>query len=251
MITTELLQSSREGRLLRLILNRPEKRNALNAALCRDLNSALAEAQNDPEVGAILLTSNGKSFSAGMDLNESLAAEAAALADLHDRLFTAFVWLDKPLIAAVQGAALAGGTGLVANAHIAISADDATFGLTEIHIGLWPFLVFRAVVAAMGERRTMELSLSGRIFGAAEAQSYGLVHHVVPAAELESRALEIARAVAESSPMAIASGLAFVEETRGLGLEEAGRIARNFRQQIFEGDDFQERVRRFRARKKP
>jgi enoyl-CoA hydratase/carnithine racemase len=112
-------------------------------------------------------------------------------------------------------------------------------------------MIFRAAVAAMGERRTMELSLSGRIFGAAEAQAYGLVHHVVPAAELESRALAIARAVAESSAMAIASGLAFVEETRGVGLEEAGRIARNFRQQIFEGDDFQERVRRFGARRKP
>jgi enoyl-CoA hydratase/carnithine racemase len=248
---TDLLQSRHEGRLLRLMLNRPEKRNALNAALCRDLNTALAAAQNDAEVGAVLLTGNGQMFSAGMDLDESLAAEAAALADLHERLFTAFAWLDKPLIAAVQGAALAGGSGLVANAHIAIAADNATFGLTEIRIGLWPFLIFRSVVAAIGERRTVELSLSGRIFGAAEAQSYGLVHHVVPAVELESRAVEIAQAVAESSPMAIASGLAFVEETRGASLAEGGRMARNFRQQIFEGDDFQDRVKKFRAKGKP
>jgi enoyl-CoA hydratase/carnithine racemase len=186
-----------------------------------------------------------------MDLDEALSTEAAALADLHDRLFTAFVWLHKPLIVAAHGAALAGGTGLVANAHLAVAAEDATFGLTEIRIGLWPFLIFRAAVAAMGERRTVELSLSGRIFSAAEAQSYGLVHHVVPAAELESRVRNIAQAVAESSPMAIASGLAFVRETRGATLEGAGRIARNFRQQIFDGGDFQDRVRKFRAKGKP
>jgi enoyl-CoA hydratase/carnithine racemase len=190
-------------------------------------------------------------FSAGMDLDESLAADAEKLADLHERLFTAFVWLDKPLIVAVHGAALAGGTGLVANAHIVIAADDATFGLTEIRIGLWPFLIFRSVVAAIGERRTVELSLSGRVFGAPEAQAYGLVHHVVPAAELESRAVEIARTVADSSPTAIASGLAFVERTRGLGVHEAGLTARMFRQEIFEGDDFQQRVREFRAKRKP
>jgi enoyl-CoA hydratase/carnithine racemase len=248
---SDVLGTRREGRLLRLALNRPDKRNALNAALCRDLTAALAEVQNDAEIGAILLTGNGKIFSAGMDLDEAMSHEAAALADLHERLFTAFVWLDKPLIVAVHGAALAGGTGLVANAHIAIAAEDATFGLTEIRIGLWPFLIFRAVVAAIGERRTVELSLSGRIFSASEAQSYGLVHHVVPAAELEARALEIGQAVAESSPMAVASGLAFVEETRGVGIEEAGRIGRNFRRQIFEGEDFQERVKSFRARRKP
>src|SRR5438309_452356 len=120
---SEVLQISKEGRLLRLALNRPEKRNALNAALCRDLTAALAEAQHDAEIGAILLTGNGKGFSAGMDLDEALSQEPAVLADLHDRLFTAFVWLDKPLIAAVHGTALAGGTGLVANAHISIAAE--------------------------------------------------------------------------------------------------------------------------------
>src|SRR5581483_7880719 len=165
-----------------------EKRNALNAALCGDLTAALATAEQNPDVGAILLTGNGKGFSAGMDLDEALTADPGTLADLQERLFTAYTWLTKPLIAAVHGAALAGGMGLTANAHIAIAADDATFGLTEIRIGLWPFVIFRAVSAAIGERRSIELAVTGRIFGAAEAQSYGLVHHVVPAAELEARA---------------------------------------------------------------
>jgi enoyl-CoA hydratase/carnithine racemase len=246
-----VLESKRDGRLLHLALNRPEKRNALSAALCAELTAALTEAAHDPEIGAILLTGNGKGFSAGMDLDEALTADHGALADVQERLFTAYAWLTKPLIAGVHGAALAGGTGLAANAHITIAADDATFGLTEIRIGLWPFVIFRSVVAAMGERRCIELGLSGRIFGAAEAQSYGLVHHVVPAAELGLRAHEIAEAVGASSPDAIAAGLAFVQESREVSLAEAGRAARGYRQQICEGKDFQERIQQFRSRRKP
>jgi enoyl-CoA hydratase/carnithine racemase len=246
---SETLQIVRDGRLLRIALNRLEKRNALNAALCYDLTAALGEAQADAGVGAILLTGNGASFSAGMDLDEVLTPAGAALADVHERLFTAFAWMEKPLIAAVQGNALAGGTGLAANAHIVIAADDARFGLTEIRIGLWPFLIFRAVVAAVGERRAVELSLSGRIFGAAEGQAYGLVHQVVPAADLEARARELAGAIAGSSPLAIESGLGFVQETRNLNLADAGRVARDFRRQIFESEDFQQRVRAFRTKR--
>jgi enoyl-CoA hydratase/carnithine racemase len=241
---TPLLEIRREGRLLRMALNRPEKRNALNAALCRDLTEALAEAQKDPAVGAVLLSGNGKSFSAGMDLEEAQSANAGSLADVHERLFTAFDWLRKPLIAAVHGAALAGGTGLVANAHIVIAAADSTFGLTEIRLGLWPFVIFRAAVRALGERRAVELSLTGRIFGAAEALSYGLVHHVASA----ERAVELAAEVADASPAAISSGLDFACRTRGLAIEDAGRLARSFREQIFAGDDFRQRLEKFQRR---
>jgi enoyl-CoA hydratase/carnithine racemase len=247
---SDVLQSRRDGRLLRLALNRPEKRNALNAALCAELTAALVEADHDPDVGAILLTGNGKGFSAGMDLDEALTADAGALADLQERLFTAYSWLTKPLIAAVQGTALAGGTGLAANAHIVIAAHDATFGLTEIHIGLWPFVIFRAMVHAVGERRAVELSLTGRKLGAREAYDCGLVHQVVNAGDLESTAQATALGIANSSPTAIATGLAFVQESRGVSIEEAGRAARSCRQQICEGADFQERVRQFRARKR-
>jgi enoyl-CoA hydratase/carnithine racemase len=247
----ELLQSRRDGRVLHLALNRPEKRNALNAELCSDLTAALAEAEHDPEIGAILLTGYGKGFCAGMDLDEALTADAGMLADVQERLFTAYAWLTKPLIAAVQGAALAGGTGLAANAHIVIAAEDATFGLTEIRIGLWPFVIFRSVSAAIGERRAIEVALTGRIFGAGEALAHGLVHQVVAAVELQSHALAVARMVANSSPAALASGLAFVKESRGVSLEQVGRDARNYRKQICEGEDFQQRVRELRSKRKP
>ena len=225
-----LIEVQRDGRLLRVALNRPEKRNALNLALCRELVSALEAAQQDAEVGAVLLSGNGKSFCAGMDLNEI----TASVDDLHDRLFTAFAWLRKPLIADVHGAALAGGTGLAANAHIVFASEDATFGLTEIRMGLWPFLIFRAVVHAVGERRAVELSLTGRIIDAREAQALGLVHFVGAEAE------QMARRVADSG---VGTGLEFVNESRGLNLDEAGRVARRHRQKVFGDEAFLARAR--------
>src|SRR4051794_22558403 len=109
---TDFLQSIREGRLLRLALNRPEKRNALDTALCRALVSALESAASDPAVGAILLTANGKAFCAGMDLAEiQQGANTNEINILQEQLFTFGDRLTKPLIAGVHGAALAGGTG--------------------------------------------------------------------------------------------------------------------------------------------
>jgi hypothetical protein len=159
--------------------------------------------------------------------------------------------MTKPLIAAVHGAALAGGTGLAANCHIVVAAEDATFGLTEIRIGLWPFVIFRTIAAALGQRRATELALSGRIFPASEAREYGLVHHVVETANLLERAREIAGAIAEASPTAIHAGLAFVRDARGKSWEEAGDLARRMRNDVFRSADFQEGIRAFQEKRPP
>src|SRR5262245_56063736 len=207
------ISASREGRLLRLVLNRPDKRNALNGALCQELVAAIEQGDRDPGVGAILLSGAGKSFCSGMDLSEMLTPAEASLGPLHERLFTIGRRVTTPVIAAVHGAALAGGTGLVANAHIVVAVEDATFGLTEIRIGLWPFVIFRSVVAAVGERRAVELGLTGRTIDAREAERMGLVHYVTPAAGLDERAGAIAAEVAAASPEALRAGLRFVAET--------------------------------------
>ncbi|MGA2740233.1 MAG: enoyl-CoA hydratase-related protein [Bryobacteraceae bacterium] len=249
---SESLKISREGRVLHLALNRPERRNALNLDLCSVLGAALEEAESDAGVGAILLSGNGKSFCAGMDLHEVMAPSAGGdVNEVHERIFTAGIRMTKPLIAAVHGAALAGGTGLAANCHIVVAADDATFGLTEIRIGLWPFVIFRTVVAAVGQRRATELALSGRIFPASEAHEYGLVHHVVEPAALMTRAQEIAAAIAEASPTAIHAGLAFVRDARGKSWEEAGDLARRMRNEVFRSADFQEGIRAFQEKRPP
>jgi enoyl-CoA hydratase/carnithine racemase len=247
---SESLQIDRQGRVLHLALNRPEKRNALNMELCSALGAALDAAESDRSVGAILLSGNGKSFCAGMDLREAQPS-AGEINAAHERIFSAGMHLTKPLIAAVHGAALAGGTGLVANCHVAIAAEDATFGLTEIRIGLWPFVIFRAMEASLGHRRATELALSGRTFGALEAREYGLVHQVMSAGGLMARAGEVAAAIAESSPTAIRAGLTFVRDARGKSWEEAGDLARKMRAEVFRSADFQEGVRAFQEKRAP
>jgi enoyl-CoA hydratase/carnithine racemase len=240
---SEVLEIRREKRLMRVTLNRPEKRNALNLELCRKLVGALEQADDDPSVGAILITGSGKAFCAGMDLSEVLQADRTELDDLHERLFTIGFRLRKPIIAGVHGSALAGGTGLAANAHILIASEDASFGLTEIRIGLWPILIFRAVKAAMGERRSTELALTGRLFGGREALSYGLVHEV--SSEPLARAAEIALQVSQSSPDAVRSGFEYVNQTRDKSWEETGRIGREIRRIAMASPGFAEGVRAF------
>jgi enoyl-CoA hydratase/carnithine racemase len=247
---SDLLQTVREGRLLHLTINRPDKRNALNLELCRALVEAIDHAARDRSLGVILLTAAGKSFCAGMDLAEiAEGANTNQINALHEQLFTMYARLEKPVVAAVQGAAMGGGTGLVANCHVVVASPDATFGLTEIRIGLWPFLVFRSVSATLGERRTVELSLTGRTFPAAEARELGLIHEI--ADDAPARALEIARALAESSPTAIQNGLSFVNQVRGLSWEKAGEVARLIREDVFGSDDFAEGVRAFQEKRPP
>lgn len=237
--------SSSDG-LLRIALNRPEKRNALNIATCRQLLEALDSAGSDPAIRVILLSGNGPAFCAGMDLSEVLNADQNELATLHERLFTTIRRARKPIVAAVQGAALAAGTGLAANAHVVVAASDARFGLTEIRIGLWPFIVFRAVAAAIGERRATELSLSGRHISAAEALSFGLIAEISD--EPLVRAEAIASSLASFSPEAISSGLESVEGTRNMDWAQAAPAIADARTRVMTGSGFEEGVRAFLGR---
>ena len=246
---SDILELSQHGRVQRIALNRPDKHNALSSDLCRDLLDAINGANRDPHVGAIVLTGNGESFSAGMDLKELGAVSAETINNVHEQLFTLSMRLNTPLVAAVNGAALGGGTGLVANCHIAVASQNAKFGLTEIRLGLWPFLVFRAMNAAVGERRAVEMALTGRTFGVQEAQACGLVHEI--AADANQRAMEIAASLSNSSPTAIRSGLDFVQEVRNKDWSTAGEIARRVRDEVFQSDDFQEGIRAFKEKRAP
>jgi enoyl-CoA hydratase/carnithine racemase len=238
-----LVAVQQDSRVLRLTLNRPEKRNALNVALCQELIAAIEKADTDPAVGAILLTGNGKAFCAGMDLSEALQPDRTEMDEVHEKLFTIGYRLRKPIVAGVHGAALAGGTGLAANAHILVAGDDAQFGLTEIRIGLWPILIFRAMKAAVGERRATELALTGRRFTAQEAVTIGLAHEV-SSTPIE-RAEAIAKQISEFSADAIGAGFNYVNQTRDKSWDEAGRIGREIRAKALDSPDFKEKVNAF------
>lgn len=189
------LRIEQEGRLRRIVLAAPDQRNWLDAAMCRDLLSELRDAAADDAVGAILLEADGPAFCTGID------------PEAGEDLFTIGRRIAKPLVAAVQGFAISGGVALLANAHVVVAAQGSSFGLTDIRQGVWNEAIYRAVAGAIGERRTLELCLTGRIFSTADALAWGLVHMAAPAFELDDRAFEVATGLANATPEAVRSAL--------------------------------------------
>lgn len=242
---------AREGRVLRVRLNRPGKRNALRITDCAQIVAILNEAELDDAVGAILIESAGPDFCSGIDLTESLESDAPERAAIHNELFTIGARITKPVVAAVQGKALAGGLGLVTNAHVVVAEGGAGFGLTEIRIALFPFIVFRSVATALGERRALELALTGRIVSAEEAHLWGLVHHIAPAPELAARACAVAATISRFSPEAIRRGLDYVHRIRGASPREAADLADVMRRLSFRSADFAEGVSAFFGKREP
>lgn len=236
---------SQTGKTCRITLNRPEKRNALSIALCRDLLAAFRQAESDQSVSVVLLDAAGPSFSAGMDLSEILDPNFIRDADVHEELLTIGARYSKPIIAAVQGAVFGGAVALAANAHIVVAAENAKFCSTEIHIGLWPFVAFRAIASAIGERRATELALTGRVATAAEAYEWGLAHQVVPADRLLETATRLAVQMEAFDAEALSQGLLFLQQTHRLNPEEAGLAARQFRDRAFQSEAFRSAVRVF------
>lgn len=249
-MSTSLL-IERYGRVEHLTLNRPEKRNALNVELCRALVRAVAKANEDTSVGAILLDGEGRDFCSGMDLGEVLEADQDVLLPLHSEMFSMGSRLRKPLVAAVHGSVLAGGLGLALNAHVVCAASDARFGLTEVRIGLWPCVIFSTIMGAVGKRKAVELALTARILGAEEAKNLGLVDIVAPPTEIASQARQLAIDLAEGSAAAVTDGLLFVERLNGLSADSERNLAMEHRRRSFASADFREGVAAFRAKRKP
>lgn len=245
------LIQNRDGRVLKLTLNATESHNRLTFAMCRELVAALQDADRDASVGAVLLKGAGAAFCTGMDPQELLRDGAVEAGWIHEELFTLGSKLMTPLVCQVQGAAHGAGVALLCNAHVAIAAQGTTFGLTEIRMGNWPFMTFRSLAAAVGERRATELSLTGRIFGTNEALQYNLIHAVTPPFELEERAEATAKLLAESSPELIRRGLDFTGRTRGMGWSESGTLAQQMRSEWFEHPDFAEGITAMSEHRKP
>jgi enoyl-CoA hydratase/carnithine racemase len=244
----ESLLISTLGRLRRLTLNRPDKRNALDVVLCRSLLDAVREADSDQAVGAILLDAEGKDFCSGMDLTEALETDLDKMLSLHQELFSIGARLRKPMVSAVQGAALAGGLGLALNAHIVVASSDARFGLTEMRVGLWPYMIFPVVAAAVGERRATELALTARIVGVDEACRIGIVDVMAETAALHERAERIALDLADGSAAVIEQGLSFVQQIAGLDPATVAKLAGRFRREAHTSEDFRKGVLGFRRR---
>lgn len=176
----------------RLMLNRPEKHNALSGEMIGELTEAAAELGGDPSVRVVVLAGAGESFCAGGDLGwmkAQIAADGATRAREATKLAMMLQALNtcpKPVIGQVQGNAFGGGIGLMAVCDVAVGADHARFGLTETRLGLIPATIGPYVLARMGEAMARRVFMSARLFGADEAVTLGLLARAVPAADLDA-----------------------------------------------------------------
>ncbi len=211
-----------------LTLNRPEKRNALSHALVLELREALQEANLNPDVRSVVVTGAGAAFSAGADL-ESLQdllqaspvenlADSEHLAALFEQIYTS----PKPVIARVNGHAIAGGCGLAAVCDFSIATEAARFGFTEVRIGFVPAIVAVFVLRKLGESAARNLLLRGTLVSAQEAAAVGLITRVVPQEDLDRAVQDLAQELAtETSSSAVALTKQFLAGIKGMGLKEA------------------------------
>jgi len=218
-----------DGAIARLTLNDPGRANALSEAMIAALVTALAELGADPAVRVIVLGATGKVFCAGHDLaelrvGEDTAAHEALFARCSD-LMLAIVACPKPVIARVQGAAVAAGCQLVASCDLAFAVDTARFAVSGINLGLFCSTPGVAVARAVGRKDALDLLLTGRFASAAEAVSMGLINRAVPASDLDAAVDEAAAAIAAKPPEAIALGKAVFNRQVEAPLADAYAVA--------------------------
>ncbi|HZU22013.1 MAG TPA: enoyl-CoA hydratase-related protein [Terriglobales bacterium] len=239
-----------------ITLNRPEKRNAISYELISDLLGALDEVKRQ-DAQVLIMTGAGKAFCSGMDL-DNLAAITSRTPDenLKDsetmaRLFRAIYEFPKPTIAAVNGPAIAGGSGIATMCDFTLAAPEAKFGYTEVRIGFVPAIVSTFLIWQIGEKRARDLLLTGRIIDALEAHRLGLVNEVLPQPDLMPRARALANEIMQNSPSSVAATkallLSYVKDSLERQVSQA--VIDNAR--IRTTDDFREGITSFLEKRKP
>jgi enoyl-CoA hydratase/carnithine racemase len=199
----------RDGSAARIVLNRPEKRNALSLELMGELTTAVREVSAQRETRAIVIEGAGPAFSAGHDLSEMIGRDRAFLAHLFDRcsaMMQTLHEIPQPVIAKVHGIATAAGCQLVAACDLAVAAEGTRFATPGVKIGLFCSTPMVPVSRAVGRKRAMQMLLTGDPIDAATALDWGLVNRVVPPGELELAIGELVQAIARSSAYTIAAG---------------------------------------------
>lgn len=224
-----VVRSDRKG-VRRLVLNRPEKKNALDAALIDALSMELRAAEADDSVRVVALEGAGKDFCSGADLaglREMLDApvlENLADADRLADLFRGIRRLAKPVVAVVRGRALAGGCGLATACDLVVAEESARFGYPEVRIGFVPAMVAALLVRSVAEKRAFELITRGDTVSAAEAERIGLINRVFPDAEFDAASTAYLAELAERSPAAVQLCKRILYQQDGLPFESGLRV---------------------------
>jgi methylglutaconyl-CoA hydratase len=247
---------SYEDRVALLTLNRPDKRNAISFELVDEVLHALAEVEKSSAL-VLVITGAGKAFSGGLDLEnlkgligrtpEQNVKDTRTMAQLFRTIYD----FPKPTIAAVNGAAIAGGTGMATLCDFTIASTEAKFGYTEVRIGFIPAIVSSFLVRQVGEKQARDLLLTGRIFDAAEAYRIGLINEVVEPERLMSRVKEIVGMLLENSPISLLATKKLINsfESDELGEQIESGILANAQSRTTK--DFREGVTAFLEKRKP
>jgi enoyl-CoA hydratase/carnithine racemase len=237
-------------------LNRPEVRNALNAALISELEQVLVSLEADPAARVIVLAGAGdRAFCAGADLkgvgDRGTTLQARESFGGLARILEGMARMKTPVIAKVHGFALAGGCGLAVGCDIVVAADDAVFGLPEIKIGLLPFLVMAPILRSAGRKRAMLMVLSGEQVSARDAYEMGLVSRLVPRAELSPTVEALARTLAGYSPTALGLAKEAAGTVTGMEYGASLRYLREMITLVALSDDAREGIKAFFEKRTP
>jgi len=247
-MSDELLYETR-GPIAIITINRPESRNAINLAVRVGLRDAFERFDEDPALRVAILTGAGdRAFCSGMDLKE--AADGGALAKPQLPNLGDNMKLSKPVIAAVNGFAYAGGWLLAQMCDLCVAADTAKFAITEGKVGrgMW----FAApLVAMLGSRIALELLLTGKAIDAQRAYEIGFVNRVVPAAQLMSAAEALAGEIIECAPLSVAGARELVAHAMNMGVTAATEVGKQIFRPVYASEDAKEGPRAFREKRKP
>jgi methylglutaconyl-CoA hydratase len=251
MAQTAHLKIRREGDVEHLVLNRPNVRNAFNEDLIAEMAAWAARAGTDTGLRAAVLSGAGPTFCAGADLQwMSKMAGYSQVDNIRDataaaRMFSAWDSLPFPVVARVHGAAIGGGVGLAAIADVVVASSDATFGFTEVRLGLLPAIIAPFVLAKIGRSAARELFLTGRRFNAEEALRIGLVHAVVPTEQLDATVQKYLNDILSGGREAIAASKALIRRICSCSPEEAQRLSVAAIAERRVSEEAQSRMKRF------
>jgi enoyl-CoA hydratase len=244
------------GHVLIVTMNRPEAKNALSGPMLAGMTAAWNRVDEDPEIRACILTGAGGAFCAGADLKAMTSSHPGDSAKSMDLSVIESLLkgrrLTKPLIAAVEGPAIAGGTEILQATEIRVAGENARFGVSEPKWGLFP-LGGSAVrlVRQIPYTVAADLLLTGRHIKAPEAKEIGLIGHVVPDGEALPKALELAELIAANGPLAVQAILRTIRESEGLHENDAFRLDAKLGMAVFQSEDAKEGPRAFAEKRKP
>ena len=250
------IQLAYESGVATITLNRPDKRNAISFELIEDLLRALKEVETSAAI-VLIVTGAGKAFSSGMDLeNLKTLIGRTPEQNLEDsqtmvRLFRSLYEFPKVTIAAVNGPAIAGGTGLALLCDFTLAVPEATFGYTEVRIGFVPAIVSTFLLRQTGEKHARDLLLTGRIIGAEEAARMGLVNEVVAPENLMQRARELAALLMENSPASLRATKKLLSDHARAELDQQIEAAVRENAAVRTTADFREGITSFLEKRKP